>query len=251
MVSETVEFNSEGYRLIGNLNCPGDNTPCVIFCHGIVSSKDSEKWLAFASALEGAGFASLRFNFRGCGWGDEWSEGIFEDTTLTSRITDFKAALDFLKNATKVDANRTGVIGSSFGGCTIIAANDSRPKAYVAMATPYQWVASPEMQRGFADKGYYQNPGVTEPRMSRIKEDLFSDLASYNMGDAVKKIRQPLLIIHGSRDTIPVSDARKLYEQANEPKRLEIIEGGSHTFVDTGHLDKIIELSVDWLKRHL
>lgn len=251
MVSEAVEFSSEGYRLIGNLNRPYENAPGVLLCHGIASSKNSEKWLAFTSALEEAGFASLRFNFRGCGWGDEWSEGNFEDTTLTSRIADFKAALDFLKNATKVDFNRLGVIGSSFGGCTIIAASDPRPKAYVAMATPYQWVASPEMQMSFIEKGYYQNPSATEPRMSRIKEDLFRDLALYDMGEAVKKIKRPLLIIHGSRDTIPLSDARRLYEPASEPKRLEIIEGGSHTFVDTGHLGKVLGLSIDWLKKYL
>ena len=71
------------------------------------------------------------------------------------------------------------------------------------------------------------------------------------MGEAVKKIKHPLLIIHGSKDAIPVSDARRLYENANEPKRLEIIEGGSHIFVDTGHLGKVIDLSIGWIKEYL
>ena len=73
----------------------------------------------------------------------------------------------------------------------------------------------------------------------------------YDMGAAVKRINRPLLIIHGSLDAIPASDARRLYENANDPKRLEIVEGGSHTFVDTGHLGKIIGLSIGWFDQYL
>ncbi|MFC1864661.1 alpha/beta hydrolase [Chloroflexota bacterium] len=248
---ERVEFRSEGYKLIGNLNCPYEKAPCVLLCHGIASSKDSEKWLTFAHNLEDEGYAALRFNFRGCGWGDEWSEGDFQDTTLTNRVKDYKAALDFLVSTGKVDASRLGVIGSSFGGLTIIAANDPRPKTYVALATPYKLGTSPVMLESFREKGYYEYPGAEEPRMSRIKETLYDDLESYDMAEAIKKIKHPLLIIHGSKDAIPVSDARILYENANEPKKLEVIEGGSHIFVDTGHLGKVIDLSIGWFKRHL
>jgi dipeptidyl aminopeptidase/acylaminoacyl peptidase len=251
MTSEAVEFYSEGYKLIGNLHCPYEGAPGVVLCHGLVSGKDSEKWLAFAVAFEEEGYAVLRFNFMGCGWGNEWSEGDFQDTTLTGRINDLRAALDFLESGDKVDSSRIGVIGSSFGGCIIIAANDSRPKAYVAMATPSRFGPSREMMESFAQKGYYENPQAAQSKMSRIKETLYHDFASYDLGEAASKIRQPLLIIHGGMDNIPVSDAYQLHEKANEPKRLVIIEGGSHTFVDSGHLNAIIDLSIGWFKEHL
>jgi len=244
---ERVEFSSESYRLIGDLHWPCKNAPCILLCHGAVSNKDSEKWLTAACSLEDAGFAALRFNFRGCGRGDEWSEGDFQDTTLTTRIRDYKAALDFL--AGKV--NRLGVIGSSFGGCTIIAANDPRPRAYVALATPCKFEATPIMLKSFQEKGYYEYPEAEEPRMSKIRQTLYDDFEQYDMAEAVTKIKHPLLIIHGSKDAIPVSDARKLYENANQPKRLEIIEGGSHIFVDTGHLGKVIDLCIEWFKKYL
>ncbi len=246
-----VAFWSEGYKLIGNLHSPNEDAPGILLCHGISSSKDSEKWTTFARHLEDEGYASLRFNFRGCGWGDEWSEGDFQDTTLTSRVKDYKAALDFLGSTGKVNVNRLGVIGSSFGGCTIIAAHDPRPKAYVALSTPYRLGTNPEMLKNFQEKGYYENPGADDPRMSRVNKTLFDDLKLYDMGEAVRRIEHPLLIIHGSKDKIPVSDARRLYENASEPKRLEVIEGGSHSFVDTGHLGKVISLSIGWLKKYL
>ncbi|MDI6807110.1 MAG: alpha/beta hydrolase [Candidatus Aenigmarchaeota archaeon] len=74
-----VEFRSEGYKLIGNLHLPPyENTPPILLCHGLASSKDSEKWLTFACRLEDEGYAALRFNFRGCGWANEWSEGNYD-----------------------------------------------------------------------------------------------------------------------------------------------------------------------------
>jgi dipeptidyl aminopeptidase/acylaminoacyl peptidase len=250
---EKVSFNSEGYKLIGNLHLPlGKKAPCIVSCHGFASSKDSEKWLTFACIAEDAGYAAFRFNFRGCGWGDEWSEGNAEDTTLSNRVKDYRAALDFLENTGKIDLNRLGVIGSSLGGCTIIAANDYRPKVYVALATPYKFPQTThEMLKSFKEKGYYENPEIEEPRMSRIKQELFDDFKRYDMGVAIKKIKCPILIIHGSKDQIPVSDAYTLYEKANEPKGIEIIEGGSHRFVDTGHLGIITELAIEWFKKYL
>lgn len=39
----------------------------------------------------------------------------------------------------------------------------------------------------------------------------------------------PVLFVHGTRDAIVgVEHSRRLYAAASEPKRLEIIEGGSH-----------------------
>ena len=250
---EKVTFYSEKHKLIGELHLPtGKNAPCIVSCHGLASSKDSEKWLTFACRAEDEGYAVFRFNFRSCGWGDEWSEGNSEDTTLSNRIKDYKAALDFLENTGKVDLSRLGVIGSSLGGCTIIAANDHRPKVYVTLATPYRFPQpTHEMLKSFKEKGYYENPEVEEPRMSRIKQGLYDDFKRYDMGVAIKGIKSPILIIHGSKDLIPVSDAYALYEKANRPKRIEIIQGGSHRFVDTGHLGRVTELAIRWFKKYL
>jgi len=137
-MNKQVKFYSEGYLLYGNLSLPHEKAPCIISLHGLESSKESEKWLIFESKLYNEGYAFLRFNFRGCGEGQEKSEGRFEETNLTSRIKDFKSALNFLKKNIEIDVNRIGVIGSSFGGMVAIASQEKTIKALVTLASPYK-----------------------------------------------------------------------------------------------------------------
>jgi fermentation-respiration switch protein FrsA (DUF1100 family) len=63
---------------------------------------------------------------------------------------------------------------------------------------------------------------------------------------AIKLIRnKPVLLIHGTADVlIPWSQAQVLYNAANEPKQLYIVEGATHTA--TYNAD-----SVAWSKRVL
>ena len=53
-----------------------------------------------------------------------------------------------------------------------------------------------------------------------------------NHYDTVSRIRQlnvPLLVLHGDLDdTVPLSQGRKLYEAANQPKRFQALEGAGH-----------------------
>lgn len=226
-------FHSGNQKLLGNLYLPYQNAPCVITLHGLESSKDSGKWPTIAARLTDEGYACLRFNFRGCGRGPEKSEGEFEDVSLTGRIRDYKAALQFLQDTNKVDMRRLGVIGSSFGGMVAVAAQDKRIKAMVCLSTPYYL---PHISRGAG---------------RRFKKGFYDDLRNYKLLEAVRNA-PPILILHGSSDeVVPPTHAQKLYEAAPEPKRLEIIEGADHVFSHSEHLKKVIDLSLEWFKQYL
>ncbi len=246
-MEQSVVFYSQGQKIYGNLALPRNRVPCVILSHGLESHKDSNKWLVLSSRFYDAGYATLRFNYRGCGEGEEKSEGNFEDTNLTSRIADFKAAIDFVRKA-KVDTSRLGVIGSSFGGMAAVAAGDERIKAMAILATPSLIpYPSGESLEYLKKKGYLELGSGKRLRLS-----FYDDLHQYDIYEAVEQIRCPLLIIQGSRDeVVPVEHARELYHHANEPKRLEVIEGGDHTFSEAEHLNKVISLILDWFKKYL
>ena len=95
------------------LHVPESSTPapCVVACHGLGASKDSDKYLLLAAALPAAGLALARFDFRGCGE----SSGVEEAMTIATRVEDTEAVLDFLGRHPRLDG-RFGLLGSSLGG---------------------------------------------------------------------------------------------------------------------------------------
>jgi len=246
-MEQPVVIHNQCQRILGNLRLPYEGAPCILISHGLESNKDSDKWLAVSSRFYDAGFASLRFSYRGCGEGKKKSDGEFENTTLTGRTSDYRAAIDFLCQ-TGINVTRLGVIGSSLGGMVALAARDDRIRAMVILATPFSLppLSAPE-SRHSKDKGY-----IKLESGKRLKVDFFEDLSKYSIGDEIKRIHCPLLIIHGaSDDLVPVKQAYQLHRYANEPKRLEIIEGANHAFGKPEHLERVINLSLEWFKRYL
>jgi dipeptidyl aminopeptidase/acylaminoacyl peptidase len=242
-MEQAITFYSDQQRIVGNLHLPYRNAPCVITLHGLESSKDSGKWPRFAARLYTEGFACLRFNFRGCGSGAERSEGAFEATSLSGRIADYRSALQFLADSGAVDMARLGVIGSSFGGMVAIAAGDSRVKAMVCLATPY---LLPQLTTAVSGSEHEELPSGRQ-----LSKGFYDDLRHYQLLAALKRA-PPLLVLHGALDElVPAEQARTLYEAAPEPKRLELIEDADHVFSRPEHVARVIELSVDWLKRYL
>lgn len=244
MKVELVTFYSEGQRLFGNLHLPYNKAPCVITLHGLESSKDSYKWPIMATTLCEAGYACLRFSFRGCGEGVERSEGNFEDVSLTARIKDYKSALQFLEDTNKINMSKLGVIGSSFGGMVAIAAQDKRIKAMVTMGTPYKIprYEKPQIPREVGE--YYILPSGR-----KFKKNFYEDLKRYDLLQSIRNA-PPILILQGSSDEIvPLEHAVKLHEAAPEPKKVEIIENANHIF--SNGLDKVIKLSLDWFRKYL
>ncbi len=246
-MEQLVTFYSEGQNIWGNLLSPYDGAPGILMSHGLESSKDGNKWRALSPRFYSEGWASLRFSYRGCGEGEEKSEGDFEDTTLTGRIRDYKAAIDYLET-TGVDLSRLGVIGSSFGGMTALAAGEERIKAMVVLASPSRFPPPPEEgSRDLKQRGHFR---LESGR--RLKAGFFKDLQGYKISDEVKKIRCPILIIHGAQDElIPIEEAYELYHSAPEPKRLEIIENGNHRLDSPEHEARVTRLSLEWFRNYL
>jgi len=211
------------------------------------SHKDGGKWLVLDRALNEAGFACLRFTYSGCGEGAGKSDGAFEDTSLSGRIEDYRAALDFVRTMDK-DVDRLGVIGSSFGGMVALAAGDPRIRAMVVLATPC--TLSPNIH-GWLDsrkgEGFFLLPSGRQIKAAGLR-----DIRQFDILQSTSQIDCPLLIIHGAEDeTVPVQNARSIYEAAPEPKSLEIIEGGDHSLDGPGALQRLVGLTVEWFTRYL
>jgi dipeptidyl aminopeptidase/acylaminoacyl peptidase len=228
MKEKIVRFGENG--LAGVFHSPVEEAvTCVITCHGVYSSKDSEKYVGIARRFCREHLAVLRFDFRGCGE----SVGRLEETSLTGRMEDLEDALDFVQGQ---DYESVGVMGSSLGGTVAIltAVKNKRVEALVTWATPCHL---DELFRGEKIEGL---------------EKLRQDVSKYDVVKAVKDLYCPVLIVHGSRDEqVPLSHAEVLYKNAKEPKDFQIIEGGDHRLTKLFHRRRAVELTLDWFKRYL
>ena len=138
---DSGDGEGSGLRLEGTLHVPdgvltaGEKAAGVVVCHPhprYGGDMDSAVVVGVANGLAAAGFAVLRFNFRGVGLSEgefDWGGGETDDA---------EAAMEFLALRDEVDASRVGVAGYSFGAAVAIQAamGFPAPQAVAALACP-------------------------------------------------------------------------------------------------------------------
>jgi dipeptidyl aminopeptidase/acylaminoacyl peptidase len=235
MKIETVSFQSEGQRISGILHLPGkENPPCVIASHGLLSSKDSEKYIALGERISKEGIAMLRFDFRGIGE----SEGRIEDDTVSRRIVDLSSAIGFIRSRPDL-GNRIGLVGSSLGGfiSLIKASMDKEIRAVVIWATPLHMNDLKSKER---DEDTPLPP-----------EAFFEDLPKHRLLPLLPKVSN-CLVIHGEKDElVSVDQALKIFRNLSLPKEIHMIGGADHRLTDSIHRQRAMELTVEWFKKYL
>ena len=235
MKTEKVSFASEGEKLSGIIHIPGgEDFPCVVASHGLLSSKDSEKYIALGERLVREGVAMLRFDFRGIGE----SGGRIEDDTVSRRIVDLGASIDFARSYFGRET-RMGLIGSSLGGYVslIRASMEPQIRATVIWATPFH----------LDDLGSKkENEEYPLPAKA-----FFEDLPRHRLLPLLPKV-SGCLVIHGEADeTVPVDQAWEIFHGLGAPKEIHVIEGADHRLTVPAHRQRAIDLTAEWFKKYL
>jgi dipeptidyl aminopeptidase/acylaminoacyl peptidase len=235
MVAEKVSFKSEGQKISGVLHLPeGENPPCVIASHGLLSSKDSEKYIAIGQRLSQKGIAMLRFDFRGIGE----SEGRLRDDTVSRRIVDLDSAIPFVRSYPGM-GNRIGLLGSSLGGyiSLIVASMEREIRTVVIWATPFH----------LDDLGS-KKQGEEQPLPGKV---FFKDLPKHRLFPLLPKVSN-CMVIHGEKDElVPVDQAWEIFHTLGGPKEIHVIEDADHRLTNPSHRQRAIELSVEWFVKYL
>jgi dipeptidyl aminopeptidase/acylaminoacyl peptidase len=86
-----------------------------------------------------------------------------------------------------------------------------------------------------------------------LKKDFFDTIDYVIPFEVMGGIKIPMLIVHGDRDfVVPLEEAEKGYsiiKGLNDKNELYIVEGGDHTFSKKEHTLKVIDKTLNWLKR--
>lgn len=241
--------NSAGIRLCGILSCPTANAdnPVVVMCHGFSTSKDSRTSVRLEEILNDQGISTFRFDFFGHGE----SEGEFEEITTSEAIDDVLNAIKFVKES---GHNKTGLMGSSFGGmASLIAASRSDNPGILALKSPlsdYRSMAharhsEPEL-KDWKEKGFIEFESAEEEKQ-RLNYSFYEDAENVKAYEAARKIKIPALIVHGDKDeTVPLSQSQKT-ARLIENCRLEIIKGCDHVYSDPEHFERMLGLISEFI----
>jgi len=217
------------------LHLPGGGpAPLIVACHGLGASKDSDKYLLLGAELSGAGFAVGRFDFRGAGE----STGLPAEATVSTRIEDALAVLDYLGRDPRLNSARCGLVGSSMGGFIAlhVAARRSRRTAVVTWNAPASLL-------GLLDRGSEAGGDLGAALVAELRQRTYATAPG-----GVACIR----IIHGERDeVVPPDHARQLFEGAGEPRDLRVIPEGDHRLSEIRARREAVELTRDWFAAHL
>jgi len=73
----------------------------------------------------------------------------------------------------------------------------------------------------------------------------------FNLSGGLSSIKN-IHIFHGDADdTVPLSQARSIYRQVADPKKLTIQEHGDHRMSDRFHQDSFLQTAVQWFSKYL
>jgi alpha-beta hydrolase superfamily lysophospholipase len=205
---------------------------CVVACHGLDTSKDSDTYRLLGEALPAAGLALARFDFRGGGE----STGAEEETTIASRLEDVESVLAFLAAHPRLDG-RVGLLGSSLGGFVALHEAARRPGLpVVTWNTP-------------ASLTELANDDLEEGRSLGVPFALEYATGRYALAPAGVPMH---LVVHGDADeVVGLEHGAALHDTAGEPCELLLIPGGDHQLTDPAHRAHAIAVSRDWLLRFL
>lgn len=209
--------------------------PAVLFLHGFPGS---EKNVDIQRALLARGIASLGLHFRGA-WG---SEGTYRFSSL---VDEARAGWRFMRRLDGVDPARTAAFGFSMGGWTALhlAALEKACRAVAAVAP----VGGPEMVRPGAYRrvAWLSRPLKTPPP-SVLYRDFVDCVRRWDPAVSVSRLACPLLLVHGGADeVVPLPVSRRLFAAAREPKRLVVIPGAFHDFLE--QRGRLVRLVAGWL----
>jgi esterase/lipase len=259
MREEKVEFYSEGQKVIGILHIPDvENPPAIIIVHGYGGYIFTDRFKHIASDFCKVGYATLRFAFRGFDseTGDK-STKEFKNLTISGEISDLKAAIDFMYSK---GYRKIGLASESLGGTIIILLNDTRVKALafwsanIHVKATFENLYGDKMIKEIEEKGRAIYTSHTTGNKFEIGKKFWDEVKKIEdiSERKIKAIKCPILIIHGANDRyFGVKVAKDLYKIANKPKKLLIIEGANHTFVELECRQQLIDAILDWFKRYL
>jgi putative phosphoribosyl transferase len=212
-LESSVRIPVAGVVLDGDLVVPGGAAGVVLFAHGSGSSRHSPRNRMVAGRLQAAGYGTLLMDLLTA-----------EEDQVDSRTRQFRFDIERLASRLTgairwlSDRADTGTLRVALFGASTGAAAALRAAAEV--------------------------PDHVQLVISRGGRP---DLA----GEALDHIRTPTMLIVGGRDPQVLDLNKAAAARLKGPVELVVVPGATHLFEEPGALDRVVELALDALNRHM
>ena len=248
--------NAKGKNITAVVHYPAEETEkLAILCPGYLASKDYDHLILLADALAAHGYTTIRFDPIGT-----WeSDGDIAGYNTTQYLNDVKTVLEYALQKRKYDNILLG--GHSDGGMISIlyAAKDSRISELLAIMPPSNRSMLRKKKSGEWEQNGFRvskrnTPNSTKEKEFRVPFSFAEDRNKYDVTKDVGTFRVPIVLIAGELDNINTpEDVKKIYDNANEPKKFILLKGIGHDYrFNPSEIkvvnDKILEALSDTIK---
>lgn len=255
--SELVIYpGADGWQIDALLTMPreakrGLPPPLIVMVHGGPSSANRAVYgsgFSWVQQFAAAGFAVLQPNFRGSlGRGVSFADAILGDMGGKD-LQDCLLGAEHLVATGRVDGNRLGIFGWSYGGFATAWAVTQTTRFKAAI-----------MGAGVSDfHSFHAQSNIPDWDRRFIGANLLEQPEAYRARSAItyaSRIITPTLIVHGERDDcVPVNQAYAFHRALRErgvPTQLVIYPREGHGPTERNHLRDLSERMVAWWEKYL
>jgi len=229
---ERIKIPTEKGNLATVINYSKEPTKnLAVLCSGFLDSKDYKHLEGLAEVLSKRGYDVIRFDSIGI-----WeSDGDISDYTMTQCLKDIESVINFMSEKKSYEKIFLG--GHSRGGQHSLLFAARNPKINLVFAImPSSGPIIGQRREEWEHSGFSvsQRDLPNHPNQKKEFRVPFSNVTDRDQYDVIgdmKKIKVPVFLIAGELDDIVQAESvRKLFENANEPKRFILMPSIGHDY---------------------